>query len=323
MKLTSLTAIGVALLFSACATEAPMLGTATGAPVASTTGPADTSATTCRSDRILASLRDQSDGIILIAAHRGAHLDQPENSLPAIRRAVEVGADIVEIDIRLTRDGVPILMHDETVDRTTNGTGAVAEMTLEEIRALRLRGPDGEITDLPVPTLEEALEIGTDRVLINLDLKSDAVPAVVEIVRGHPKAKVMYYNSNVDVLTRIRANIMGALLMPIAESPDDALRLVQSFKPEIVHLRASYADRALADRLDVDGVANWLNALGEVDDRIGRGGAAAADDLIGVRPDVLQTDQPERLRSILAGRGMARADTGETFDAPCRLISTP
>nr|WP_276608386.1 glycerophosphodiester phosphodiesterase family protein [Arthrobacter crystallopoietes] len=87
--------------------------------------------------------------------------DYAENSLPAIMEAIVDGADVVEIDVRLTADGVPVLMPDDTVDRTTNGTGRVADLSLSEIKKLRLveglGGNDAAITIHPIPTLQEAM----------------------------------------------------------------------------------------------------------------------------------------------------------------------
>ncbi|CAM3421174.1 glycerophosphodiester phosphodiesterase family protein [Isoptericola cucumis] len=110
---------------------------------------------------------------ILTAAHRGQWRVAPENSLPAIEAAFDDGAEIVELDVRLTADGVPVLMHDTTVDRTTDGTGEVSSFTLAEIKELRLKehlgGAQTALTDERVPTLAEAMELVADRGLVNLD----------------------------------------------------------------------------------------------------------------------------------------------------------
>jgi|GEM_PF-159976 len=109
-----------------------------------------------------------------IAAHRGQWRDFPENSIPAILQAIEDGAEIVEMDINRTKDGQLILMHDKTVDKTTNGSGKVLDFTLEEIKALRLRERQGNgpapLTEYQVPTFKEALEaVRGKNVLFNLD----------------------------------------------------------------------------------------------------------------------------------------------------------
>lgn len=109
-----------------------------------------------------------------IATHRGQWRDNPENSIPGILDAIKDGADIVEIDISSTKDGQLVLMHDKTVDRTTNGTGNVADMTLEEIKKLRLRQSQGNgpapVTEYQVPTFKEVLAaVKGKNVLLNLD----------------------------------------------------------------------------------------------------------------------------------------------------------
>lgn len=107
---------------------------------------------------------------VLVVAHRGDWRNHPENSLPAIEGCIEQGVDMVEIDLQRTKDGVLILMHDATLDRTTNGHGRVDEHTYQEIADLRLKAMHGAcLTRNHVPTLQEALELCRGRVLINID----------------------------------------------------------------------------------------------------------------------------------------------------------
>jgi len=104
---------------------------------------------------------------VMVAAHRGDHRRHPENSLAGIRGAAAIGASLAEIDVRETLDGALVLMHDPTVDRTTDGAGRVDEMTLEEVRALRLEGPGGDgPEDRQVPTFQEALALARDLDLV-------------------------------------------------------------------------------------------------------------------------------------------------------------
>jgi glycerophosphoryl diester phosphodiesterase len=120
-----------------------------------------------------------SAGIVMprrgICAHRGASQTHPENTLSAFREAIRLGAHQIELDVALTKDARLVLMHDRTVDRTTNGSGPVAELTLEEIKKLdagswKHRRFAGE----RVPTLGEALEEMPENVWLNLHLKGDA-----------------------------------------------------------------------------------------------------------------------------------------------------
>ncbi|PST83696.1 glycerophosphodiester phosphodiesterase [Pedobacter yulinensis] len=114
--------------------------------------------------------RSGTDKNILIATHRGGLWQRfPENSLEAIRAAIEVGADFIEVDVRKTKDNQLILMHDQTLDRCTNGKGRVREHTLAQIQALYLKDKNRQLTKFRVPTLREALLAMKGRVFIKVD----------------------------------------------------------------------------------------------------------------------------------------------------------
>ena len=107
---------------------------------------------------------------VLVVAHRGNwRSDAPENSLAAIEESIKMKVDIVELDVWKTKDGHLVLMHDDTVDRTTNGKGKISDMTLSEIKSLYLKDKDGNLTEHRVPTLEEGLNKAKGRIMINLD----------------------------------------------------------------------------------------------------------------------------------------------------------
>lgn len=108
-----------------------------------------------------------------IIGHRGARMHAPENTVAGLRRAAVLGAAWVEVDVKLTADGVPILMHDETLERTTNGRGAVRATDLDAIRRLDAGGWFAPaFAGEPVPTLEEALEVILELGLgVNLEIK--------------------------------------------------------------------------------------------------------------------------------------------------------
>jgi len=131
------------------------------------------------------------DSPIRVIAHRGFSGQAPENTLVAIRQAIEVGADMVEIDVTVTADGHVILLHDETLDRTTNGQGLPTTMTLDEIRELDAGSWFApEYAGERIPTLTEVLDTVKDRILINVEIKSEAVehgvvPKVAALIVEH------------------------------------------------------------------------------------------------------------------------------------------
>jgi glycerophosphoryl diester phosphodiesterase len=106
----------------------------------------------------------------LIVAHRGASAEQPENTLAAFERAIEVGAPAVEFDVRITADGEAVVMHDAGVDRTTDGSGLVHDMTLVQVQALGITDANGGSHH--VPTLWETLAALSGRVAVDVEIKN-------------------------------------------------------------------------------------------------------------------------------------------------------
>ena len=118
-------------------------------------------------------------------AHRGASGNYPENTLIAFQKALEIGVDEIELDLYLTKDDHLIVMHDGTVDRTTDGTGAISELTLDEIKTLDAGRVFGEqFWGERVPTWEEALDLVQGKVRLNVHLKEGGNPD------GHYERKV-------------------------------------------------------------------------------------------------------------------------------------
>lgn len=145
-------------------------------------------------NRIYAEFQQPAGIKVLVAAHRGlsgrstgAWQRHPENSLAAIADSIERGIDIVEIDVQKTKDGELILMHDTKVDRTTDGTGAIAAMTLAEIKQLHLKlgvgGTNAPVTDQRVPTLEEVMLLTKDKCMVNLDKAWIIVPQCCAVLK--------------------------------------------------------------------------------------------------------------------------------------------
>ena len=113
--------------------------------------------------------RFPDDAFPIVVAHRGASSTRPENTIPSFEEAVRLGAGIVEFDVRLSRDGVPVVIHDPAVDRTTDGTGLVHELGVAELSSLNA-GTEAEPT--PVPTLAEVLRCVNGGAAIAVEIKN-------------------------------------------------------------------------------------------------------------------------------------------------------
>jgi glycerophosphoryl diester phosphodiesterase len=120
-------------------------------------------------DSLVKQLHNPTDKQIMVTAHRGDWRNAPENSLQAFKKAMAIGVDVIELDLNKTKDGVVVIMHDGTIDRTTDGKGKPADYTLAELKQFHLRNGLGRVTDHTIPTLEEVMLLVKDKVLINLD----------------------------------------------------------------------------------------------------------------------------------------------------------
>jgi len=127
---------------------------------------------------------------LVVTAHRGASYVAPENTLSAMAAAVEAGAEFAELDVGLTRDGRVVLMHDRTIDRTTNGTGDLGDYSLDELRGLEVGSWFSEEFDgEPIPTLREVIRFAKGQLKLNIEIKTSReepaiAAAVVEIIRS-------------------------------------------------------------------------------------------------------------------------------------------
>ena len=106
---------------------------------------------------------------VMIFAHRGNWRNSAENSILAFQDCINEGLDGIEVDLQMTKDSVLIIMHDETLDRTTTGSGKVSDYTIDELRKLRLLNPIGVKTRQTIPTFEQVLLLAKDKILIQVD----------------------------------------------------------------------------------------------------------------------------------------------------------
>lgn len=280
--------------------------------------------TLCAQQRVtdlVRDLKDPNSQKVTVIAHRGDWRNAPENSLQAFKNCIAMGVDMIEIDLKKTKDGHLVLMHDETIDRTTNGKGRPSDYTLAELRQFRLKNGLGRVTPHPIPTLEEVLQLTSGRILINIDkgydyfqevyalLQATGTTDQVVIKSSHPYEKVKAENG--DVLDKV-------IYMPIVnlEQPDAAQR-IQAFEAihpvaiECVFQAVTPDVLSLMKQIQQNGTKIWLNSLwpslnaGHDDDR-----AVEEEDpdgswgwLLEQGATLIQTDRPAELIHYLDQKG--------------------
>ncbi len=258
---------------------------------------------------------------VMVVAHRACWHKAPENSLAAIEACINLGVDMVEIDVRLTRDGKLVVIHDTTVDRTTDGFGQVSEMTFQELRTLYLRNNDGgknkAVTAERIPTLEEVLKITKDRILVNIDAKTDVRAQALTIAKqiGVISQTIIKINANSpDDPAIINADFLDrSLFMPIVKELKDGpslskiVRDYDEISPvayEVIFANTEFLQEG-AEEILRQGNRFWVNTMkeklapGYSDEIAVKNPDAHWGELIRLGVNIFQTDRPEELLAYL------------------------
>lgn len=276
--------------------------------------------TSTRVQHLLRHLQNPRDPYVLVAAHRGDWRSFPENSLEAIRGAIDLGVDIVEIDVQKTRDGQLVLMHDATVDRTTTGKGKVSDYTLDSLKKLRLKNALGRATIFTVPTLEEAMRLARDRVLVNIDKGYDHFDIVYEILERTGTLHQAIFKSD-KTAARVQqdyaALLKDILYMPIvflegkgaAEKIEANAALLRPLAMELVFATDTSLVLPQLKELPRKGARVWVNTMwgslcgGREDDRALQDPEGHWGWVLRLGAGIIQTDRPQQLIAFLKIKG--------------------
>ena len=260
---------------------------------------------TARFKDIQRSLKNTNNTVVMIAAHRGAHLDVPENSLLAIKEAIDLGIDIAEVDVRFTKDKHLVIMHDKTINRTTNGNGKVSDLTFEEIRKYRLKQKDS-LTNEIIPTLEEVLLAAKGKILIDLDIKDDeSIDSIIVLVtRTHTMDNCLFLVYEPILAKKIKDHSDKFNLLVRTENEMAVDTLFSVVRPEAVHIDASHYTKAVVQTLKSGKSRVWINAMDDADKVAAKGDLSAYERLLRFGANIIQTDQPALLKKYLESRGL-------------------
>jgi len=288
-----------------------------------------------RIDVIHRVLADPMNPGVLIVAHRGHHRSHPENSIASIEAAIEAGAHVVEVDVAPLGDGSHVLMHDKTVNRTTDGTGKVADLTLEAVLEFRLTH-NARPTNERIPTLEQAFEAADGRVMLNIDPKGLDIPGAAEVARNagmldHCIFKAWWNKIEDDFITWLDAN-PDVYFMPICRGEDEVSEAMALRHWPAIEVLVGSPDESLWTpeavlRMKEAGIRPWMNTLWNGRISAGFGDEQAVEDPHAIFGPVLemgwgyiQSDLPVRLAHSARRRGLDPTPhaplTTDTFAMP-------
>ncbi|MBO4642565.1 MAG: glycerophosphodiester phosphodiesterase family protein [Bacteroidaceae bacterium] len=209
---------------------------------------------------------------VTIVAHRGDWRNHPENSIPGFQSCIEMGIDMIEIDIQRTKDGELVLMHDRTVDRCTNGKGKIADMTYDEIQKLRLRPQhSASVTRNHIPTLEEVLNLCKGKILINIDKGYDYFQQVYELMEktGTTNQVIIKSGNSLEKIQKENGSVLQKVIyMPIVNlNSEDAEKRIEEFitiHPVAIECCIGKYDQnveRLLQKIRDAGIKIWINSI--------------------------------------------------------------
>jgi glycerophosphoryl diester phosphodiesterase len=239
-----------------------------------------------------------------VFAHRGARQVAPENTLPAFEQAIALGADGIELDVQCSKDGVLVVMHNSTVNATTNGQGRVADLTAAELGKLDAGSHfDAKFSNVGVPTLEEVLALTAGKIKLNIEIKSDdpmgghEVEPLVELIHaGNLYDQVIISSFNPITLVKVRhvdPQIALGLLYWGQQLPAFLREIWLSpiLRPEAFHPHHSLID---------DEYMVWAKAVPAAINTWTVNDADEARRLAALKVDTIITDVPDLILAALA-----------------------
>lgn len=218
----------------------------------------------------------KADSTLLISGHRGTKEEgYPENSIEGFQQALSRVPLFFEVDPRLTKDSVIVLMHDETIDRTTNASGKLSDYTYEELLSIRLKDHEGNITASMIPKLEEVFEWCKGKSVVNLDRKDVPHQMIVDLIQKHKAEKYVMLTVHTGAQARYYHDRLPGIMLSVA-----------------VRNEAEYED------IDISGVP-WVNMIAYVGQSINESNRHIVEKLHanGVRCMVSFAPTHDRLRT--------------------------
>ncbi len=268
----------------------------------------------------IANLKNSHNKEIIVVAHRADWRNAPENSLLAIQNCIDMGVDMVEVDVQKTKDGKLIIMHDETINRTTTGIGMVKDWSLDSLKTLQLKDGLGVATEHKIPTLKEVLLLTKDKILVNLDKSYSIFDQCYEIIKEtgtQDQVIIKGAESKALVENEFGQYLDKVIFMPVIDLTDsEAMKMVDEymlFNPPIAieFIFPSDTLKGVSNfyKLRGKGTSVWVNSLwprlnGGHGDEKAVTDPSVYDWYIDNGVNIIQTDRPQLLLNYLRSKGL-------------------
>lgn len=242
---------------------------------------------------------------ILVCSHRAIAQDTPENSLAGIQKAIDNLIEMIEIDIRQTKDGEFVLMHDATLNRTTNGSGNVSNYTLQELQQFNLYKNNGTLTNEKIPTLRQVFEMARGKIYINLDI-DDKAPfnRIYLLAKQYGMLKqVQFYTKDDNLIRSMLATNTDLTVMPYVDNVSE-FNAYSSTNLSIVHYSNNSFNTTLIQEAKSKGWAVYANVYVNTNTTPQSDSNQLIDNFIALKGSVVQTDHPEYIKKYLQQKNL-------------------
>ncbi len=272
---------------------------------------------------IITKLENSNSNNVIVVAHRGDWRNAPENSIQAIKNSIEMGVDMVEIDIRKTKDNHLVVIHDKTLNRTTTGKGLVSEWTLDSLKTLYLKNGVGHPSKHKIPTLKEALLVAKGKILVNLDKCYNYFDEAFNVLKetGTTNQVVIkgFDKTIEDVKLDFGTKLDSIIFMPVInlDKQIKASQIIENYqkklKPlafEIVFSQDTSKVLNTFSEMKNKGSRIWVNSLwgslnaNHDDDMAVKNLDSIYGWYISKGINIIQTDRPEMLLKYLRSKGL-------------------
>ena len=253
---------------------------------------------------VIDKIKRRTEKEILVCAHRAYHKFVPENSIASIQQAIEAKIDIVEVDVNTTKDGILVLMHDNSIDRTTNGKGWISDFTFAELQQLFLT-KDGVISTHKIPTLSEVLSVAKGKIILNLDIKRVDVSKLYQQLKiNKMENEVFSYIWDKRKIEKILAIDSTYAVLPEVSDKTEMEYYLENVNSKLQHFNDTSFTTDNVTWAKTKGIQIFMNSLWDADKAFVAGNTTRIDKIINLKPAIIQTDHPKLVLAYLKNKNL-------------------